>query len=915
MTGSLLGLRIPGFALAALRAALLLALPAGVCTADDFFEERVRPVLVERCQACHDSQAKMGGLDLSSPEGFAAGVSGEPLLDSEDPTASLLLQVVGYEAKVKMPPMGKLSAEELATLRQWVETGGAWPGAPPAGVSVRREQGITAADRSHWAFRPVRDPAPPEVEHKDWVRNPIDNFVLARLEDAMLAPAAPAEKLKLLRRVTYDLIGLPPTPGEIAEFEADSSPGAFDRVVERLLASPHYGERWGRHWLDVARYAESTGMDEDHGYPYAWRYRDYVVDAFNSDLPYDRFVIEQIAGDLLPPAAGEEVNERGIVATGLLALGPKPLAQQDRVQMIYDVVDEQIDVVSKAFLGLTVTCARCHDHKFDPILTTDYYAMAAIFANTKAFRNLGRPGSVSYLHYSPLEPRQYEAHQAHRERTWRKRLEMEEALAADLAGRRSELGEHMADYLITAFELIKQGASSSEQASRRALNSEIQQRWIELLTDSTAQHWQAWRDAAPSTIAAVAQEYQDAYLAAQADRLESLAKWRDRFRTEAELDRNLPRRPPVNADEFPVYAEAALDGGPFDLPDSAPVAALRAEWKLLEDSQPESGPMASAVVDLKDPLEQRVFIRGDHHNKGELVPRRFPLVLAGEEQPEIETVSGRLELARWIASPDNPLTARVMVNRIWQGHFGQGLVRSPNNWGRTGEPPTHPELLDWLASRFIESGWSVKAMHRLILGSNAYRMSVAAADGAAEADPENRLLSRFNLQRLSVEAIRDGMLAIAGDLDLTLGGNLMAPDARRPNVEPDDTLRRTLYIPVRRGSVLALLSTFDFGDATTPGAGRTTTNVAPQALYVRNSEFVRNKAAQLSELVLAASDSESNRLADVYLRVLGRRPTADEADAALTYMANMSERLDSAGAAWTSFCHVLLSNNEFLYLE
>ena len=380
----------------------------------------------------------------------------------------------------------------------------------------------------------------------------------------------------------------------------------------------------------------------------------------------------------------------------------------------------------------------------------------------------------------------------------------------------------------------------------------------------------------------------------------------------------MPQRPPVNANEFPLYAEVALDGGPFDVPEAAPVAELRAEWKQLEDSQPESGPMASAVVDLKEAVQQHVFIRGDHHNEGEFVPRRFPLVLAGEEQPTIETTSGRLELARWIASPENPLTARVMVNRIWQGHFGEGLVRTPNNWGRTGESPTHPELLDWLASRFVESGWSVKAMHRLILGSNAYRMSVEAPEGATEADPANRLLSRFNLQRLSVEAIRDGMLAIAGDLDPTLGGNLMAPDARRPNVEPDATVRRTLYIPVRRGSVLALLSTFDFGDATTPGAGRATTNVAPQALYVRNSEFVRNKAARLSELVLAASTAESDRIEDAYLRTLGRRPTTDEADAALTYMAQMRERLDSAepaSAAWTSFCHVLLSSNEFLYLE
>ena len=891
----------------------MLAVPAAVCTADDFFEKQVRPVFVERCQACHGSQTKMGGLDLSSAAGFAAGAAGQPLVSSENPADSLLLQVASYGGKIKMPPTGKLSDEELSTLRQWAEAGGNWPGAESA---VRTTKGITAADREHWAFQPVLDPAPPEVKDRGWVRNPVDRFVLARLEAARLAPAAPAEKLKLLRRVTYDLIGLPPTPAEIAEFEADSSPEAFDRVVERLLASSQYGERWGRHWLDVARYAESTGMDEDHGYPYAWRYRDYVVDAFNSDLPYDRFVIEQVAGDLLPPSSGERVNSRGIVATGLLALGPKPLAQQDRVQMIYDVVDEQIDVVSKAFLGLTVTCARCHDHKFDPILQTDYYSMAAIFANTKAFRNLGRPGSVSYLHYSPLEPERYEAYQSHRERAWRKRLEMEEALAADLAGRQRELGERMADYLTAAFESTRQGESANE----RTLDSDILQRWMELLGSSTSEHWQAWRDATPATITDVAKEYQDEYLAAQSSWRESLTAWRDRFRREAEFDRNLPGRPRVNSTEFPVYAEAALDGGPFDVPEAAPVAELRAEWKRLEDSQPESGPMASAVVDLTEPLEQHVFLRGDHHNKGELVPRRFPVVLAGEDQPAVETTSGRLELARWIASPDHPLTARVMVNRIWQGHFGEGLVRSSNNWGRTGETPTHPELLDWLASRFVESGWSVKAMHRLILGSNAYRMSVAARAGVAEADPENSLLSRFNLQRLSVEAMRDSMLAVSGDLDLALGGNLMAdqPAKERPNIDPDDTARRTLYVPVRRGSVLTLLSTFDFGDATTPGEGRQSTNVAPQALFVRNSQFVRDRAAALSELVLAASTAESDRLTDAYLRVLGRRPTADEADAASTYMARMRERLDSAdsaAAAWASFCHVLLSSNEFLYLE
>ncbi|MES1262523.1 MAG: DUF1549 domain-containing protein, partial [Acidobacteriota bacterium] len=392
--------------------AVLSVAPIFAQTADtEFFEKSVRPIFAKNCYACHGPERQSAGLNFSTGAG---------------PSGSRLLEVVSYNADLKMPPTGKLAEPDIATLKRWVDAGAPWPKqavtAAPAGKQ------ITQADRQYWAFQPVRDSAPPAVKGDAWAKSPLDRFVLAKLEEKHLQPARPASKLTLLRRVTYDLTGLPPTPEEIAEFEADHTSGAFARVVDRLLATPQYGENWGRHWLDVARFADSTGMDEDHVYPNAWRYRDYVTEAFNSDLPFNRFIREQIAGDLLPNQTAEE-RQRGIVATGFLALGPKPLAQQDRIQMIYDVVDEQIDTTSKAFLGLTVACARCHDHKFDPILTRDYYALAGIFASTQAFRNLGRPGSVSYIYNTPLDPEAANRYQAHRWRMYGKQLEMEEALS------------------------------------------------------------------------------------------------------------------------------------------------------------------------------------------------------------------------------------------------------------------------------------------------------------------------------------------------------------------------------------------------------------------------------------------------------------------------------------------------------
>ena len=413
----------------------LMAIPvsAAAQTADgiEFFEKKIRPVLAENCQVCHSAQLTTAGLDLASAQGFVRGGESGPLVSRDDPAASRLLHVIGYEEKLKMPPAGKLADHHIADFKAWIEMGAPWPGAEHAAASTNEGAAhgptFTKDQKNYSAFQPLGETTPPSVENEAWVRTEIDRFILAKLETEGLDPAPRADKLTLLRRASYDLIGLPPTEAEITEFLADDSPKAFETVIERLLASPRYGERWGRHWLDLARYADSAGNDEDVRYPYAWRYRDYVIQAFNDDLPYDQFVREQVAGDLLPTDESDGINRRGIVATGFLALGPKAVAQQDKKKMLYDVYDEQMDVVSKTVLGLTVTCARCHDHKFDPILQRDYYSMAGIFASTRSFKN--SDSHVSSLLFKPLVPRPvYDDYLVSRDRVFAKELEVDDVL-------------------------------------------------------------------------------------------------------------------------------------------------------------------------------------------------------------------------------------------------------------------------------------------------------------------------------------------------------------------------------------------------------------------------------------------------------------------------------------------------------
>ena len=931
----------PGLLAAALAAAAL-ASPALAASEPglEYFEKHVRPLLAAKCQACHNAQLKSGNIDLSGAEGFVRARDEAALVSADDPDSSRLLAIVGYAARVKMPPGGKLAAGEIGVLRNWVRQGAPWPGAErrEAMIPAGEEGSFTAAQKSYWAFQPVRDPNLPAVANEDWAESPIDRFVLAKLEEKGLQPAPAADRLTWLRRATFDLTGLPPTPRESEAFLADESTLARARVVERLLASPAYGERWGRHWLDIARYADSTGNDEDHRYPYAWRYRDYVIDAFNDDIPYDRFVVEQIAGDLLPGADPEGINRRGIVATGFLALGPKAVAQQDKKRMLYDVYDEQIEVVSKALLGLTVACARCHDHKFDPILTKDYYSLAGIFASTRNFRD--SETHVSRLLFRPLVPReQHERYEAEQRVIQNKQIELDNAADIEIENYIDSIANRTAEYMLGARAIYEDGRAAGEVAARRNLDPALLERWAAYLEPGEEPRAQLaeWRAAMPSQREAVAVAYGGRYRARLEEWHRIVRRWRASVITLLETGTMTPPPKPrfqPGLDRF-FYDVYHAKGAPLRFereerdqilkPEThASIARLRVEIKELQASAAPEPPMANAVEE-GEAVEQRVFVRGDYSAEGAVAAKVFPAIIAGFDQAPVASGSGRLELARWIASGDNPLTARVMVNRIWQRHFGEGIVRTPSNFGKLGTPPTHPELLDWLAARFVKDGWSVKNMHRRLMLSSAYGMSSAASDAAARADPANLWLSRFNRRRLDIEELRDGMLAIDGTLDLAKGGTMQSgfgTDRENSNsrlsIDPATSPRRMVYLPLRRANLPTLLNLFDFGDAVTSIGKRPVTNVAPQALFMMNSEFVHERAGNLAEQLLAdAESSDAGRVRDAYLRVLAREPDAGELDRSLSYLGGFGTRFGDATPreAWQSYCRVLLASNDFIYVD
>jgi hypothetical protein len=752
---------------------LLCALASGVRAADpspaeaEFFEKEVRPLLVNRCQKCHGDQKTKGDLRLDSLASVLKGGASGPAVVPGQPEASRLIRAIRYTDSPKMPPKEKLADADIVTLTRWVQMGLPWPETAGTATTADRFQ-ITAEQRRFWSFQPVKDPPLPPVKNVAWPLSPIDRFILAKLEEKSLIPVQAADKRVLLRRATFDLTGLPPTPEEVEAFVADPSPQALEKVIDRLLASRHYGERWGRHWLDIVRYADTAGETADFPVPDAHRYRNYVIDAFNADKPYDQFIKEQIAGDILARSGPREKYAERVIATGYLASARRFGFDPQNYQHL--TIEDSIDTLGKSILGLTISCARCHDHKFDPIGRTDYYALYGIFDSTR----YPFPGS--------------------------------------------EENKRSKDFV----SLLPPG------------------------------------EAAPAGAPGVGKAY------------------------------------------------AVAEGTPHNA---------------------------------------RIHKRGDPTTLGEEVPRRFLQILHGQPLPTGAPGSGRLQLAESLASADNPLTARVLVNRLWQHHFGEGLVRTPSNFGKQGRPPTHPELLDYLATRFMapsplplsppgergrgEGGWSIKAMHKQIMLSRTYQLSSASDSTNVAADPANEWLWHFQRRRLDAESIRDALLAVSGTLDRTPAGPHPFPAENTWNFTQHNpfeavypTNRRSVYLMTQRLRRHPFLALFDGPDPSSSTAQRSATTVPTQALFFINNPFLHEQSLKLAERLLHSGE-ERGRIDLAHQLTLGRPATPAECQAAEAFLRRYMQEVKAAGTpaelcprlAWAGYARVLFSSNEFIYID
>ncbi|MFI5457619.1 MAG: PSD1 and planctomycete cytochrome C domain-containing protein [Isosphaerales bacterium] len=814
---------------------------AGTDEATAFFESRIRPVLVEHCYKCHSgrTRAPKGGLRLDSGEALLRGGGNGPAIVPGKPDDSLLIKALSHEGDVpEMPPDEKLPDRVLADFRRWIASGAHDPRKTSPAVT-RQAGGDVASARDAWAFRPPRNPGVPSVRDTSWARDELDRFILARLEAKGLRPAPDADRYTWLRRVALDLVGLPPSPEQIVAFINDPSPRANELVVDRLLASPAFGERWARHWLDLTGYADQIGTANDIFAEHAWRYRDYVIAAFNADRPFDRFIHEQLAGDLLPYGTALE-RARNLIATGFLVLGDLTVVEADKAKLRVDVIDQQVDKVGKAFLGMTLGCARCHDHKFDPIPIRDYYALAGIFSSTESVRK-AEWGVWSWPTLAELP--ETRAEQAERKARFEQHRKAVGALTAERERVLHRIGSIGA---ILQGEGKGRGSNGIDTAARKALETE---------------------------------------------------------RREME----------------------------------ARVRKLATDIEHAEFFTP-AVPVAFAVHDSARPGGMRITIRGNAHALGDLVPRGFVRVVSHRPALIPSDESGRRQLAGWIASSDNPLTARVAVNRIWQKLFGEGIVRSVDYFGSRGETPTHPELLDALALRFVADGWFQKRLIRSLVLSRAYAMSSAHDSRSDAVDPDNRLLWRMNRRRLDAESLRDVMLSVAGTLTACGGGpglpleypentgglkkgDVNPPSFRLARFRPEQEFVRTVYLPIIRSGPQAgpaeVLNVFDF---TQPGefAGqRSVTTVPTQALFLMNAKFLKRRALELARRTTAVSGDRA-RLDGLWLRVLNRPINAAERADSAAFLAEVRD-LDPGVAsasrelrAWAELCHALLASNEFL---
>lgn len=920
-----------------------------VAEKEAYFETHVRPLLIKHCVECHGPDDQSGELRLDRRSSIEKGGGSGPVVVPGQPLQSSLIRAIRYsDLSMQMPPDGKLPAEAIEVLTHWVQTGADWPEeseATDAPQTLSPAERIDDMRQSHWAYRPIESTPPPAVKNNAWAHQPLDQFILSRLEAADLQSSEPADRRTLIHRAYFTLLGLPPSYEAVESFLADQSPNAFEKLVDSLLDNQHYGERWARHWMDIARYADTTGYmagSRETRYPYAYTYRDYLIDAFNNDKPYDQFVIEQIAADRLPDV---ESNPQSLAGLGFLTVGRRFMNRQ------HDIIDDRIDVVMRGFLGMTVACARCHDHKYDPIPTADYYSLYGVFASTDEPQELpllGKPQpSKSYDDFLQAQAEQ--------------QTEVDDWLEETRVKTEDELRSRVADYLVYFAQTLPQDDSKNvkRQGKRGSLRPAAIKRWQDHLAKyekSPHPIWALWH-----RLAAIAPDQfneQAAAIFAEAsgdsqnpisprlltalrtdppqtmvdaaqrigDEIEAVyAAWGEANKAEAK-----PTRLEDDADEA-IRQELYSGDSPTSLTSAQMVAyldqgqrnkhnAMLGKVKGVEVSHPGAPPRGMVLVDKKTPVQPVIFRRGQPGNRGDKVPRRFPQVLEHVDGGKpFANGSGRLELANAIASTKNPLTARVIVNRVWQHQFGQGLVRTASDFGTRGETPTHPELLDYLAAELMSDGWSIKRLQRRMMLSATWQQASGFRQDAHGIDPENRLLWRMPRRRMEFEPLRDRLLTAAGRLDLSIGG--------RSVMIHQDAVRRGLYAYVDREDMPGLLASFDLPSPDASQAIRTQTTVPQQALFLLNAKFVIEQAQSLAKRTSEQTDA-TDRIKSLYQIALSRQPDAVELETATEFVnappiatgeessVEASETIETKPIdPWTQLAQVLLLCNEFAFVD
>jgi hypothetical protein len=866
----------------------------------DFFEKRIRPVLSDRCYKCHSGDKVKAELSLDSREGLLRGGESGPAVVPGDPEKSLLIHAIRHgDDDLDMPPKQAewLTTEQIRDFESWVRMGAPDPRLsaavkPPVKASINFVEG-----RKFWSYHSVSDPALPAVRETSWVRNAVDRFVLAKLEEKRLPHAADADRRTLLRRATFDLIGLPPTPEEMRAFLEDSSPDAFAKVVERLLASPQYGERWGRHWLDVVRYADTAGCNSDYPIPQMYKYRNYVIASFNADKPFDQFIREQIAGDLLPAATEAERHEK-IIATGYLAATRRFASSEAGTQHL--IIDDTIDNLGKAFLGLSIGCARCHDHKFDAVSNEDYYALYGIFSSTR-YPFPGIELNKVPRDLVPLIPQEKvdEILKPYKDRlavldAAVKQLEDEKAVNEKIVREADEAKRAEAPKAKAAPPKAPGGSPADSSADALAKADPELRRKFEELSAAQAQ-------------ARKTREFIDSEI----ERLEGEKAALLRSSAENEQAKNVAQAR-KRLEEYKNEHKAALKKRE-DFAKTLPV--IESAYAVAEGPKPDNAKM---------------LIRGEPKNLGPEIPRRFLDVLGGQALPADEKGSGRRQLAEWIADRSNPLPARVLVNRIWQHHFGKGIVQTPNDFGVRGAPPTHPELLDYLTRRFLDGGLSIKALHRLILASRTYQMASEGPAENAKVDPNNDWLWKFSRRRLDGEEIRDAMLAVSGALDRTVGGEHPFPPRNtwnftqhRPFIDVYETDRRSVYVMTQRIRRHPFFALFDGPDTNASTGARGTSTTPLQALFMMNDPFVHAQAKKFAARLLGERADDASRVERAWELAFGRSPSSPERQEAERFLVRVREALKRNGTAdgetstqaWESYARVVLRTNEFIYVD